>query len=340
VIDIDGSRGEGGGQILRTALALSVITGKPFRMHDIRAGRERPGLQRQHLACVEAAAKLCGTVARTTGIGSETLEFEPHDAWASEISIDIGSAGSTSLVVQTIVVPAIASGRAVRATITGGTHNPLAPPFEFLDRVFVPLLRKMGADVSVAIERHGMMPQGEGRIVLDVRASGALQPITLVDGGRIVASRAIAIVARLPRHVAERELAVAREELDDPTCELRELDDCGPHNVFMVEVERASGARDLVASQGRKGYPAERVAEDALDELLDYVEDDVPVGEHLADQLLLPFAVARGGRFRAHAPLSPHAVTNLGTIREFVSKTELPIRSEPAPNDAVDVIFG
>jgi RNA 3'-terminal phosphate cyclase (ATP) len=339
MVEIDGSRGEGGGQILRTALALAIITKQPLRMYHIRAGRERPGLQRQHLACVEAAAKLCGAATKHDGIGSMSLDFAPSDAWASELVVDIGSAGSTSLVVQTILVPAIASARALRATITGGTHNPLAPPFDFIDRVFVPQLRAMGADVTLALERHGMMPQGEGRVVLDVRPSGPLKPIALVESGPIVARRAIAIVARLPRHVAERELAVAREELDDPQCELRELDDCGPHNVFMVEVERASGARELVTSQGRKGYPAEHVAEDAIDDIADYIEDDVPVGIQLADQLLLPLAVARGGRFRAIAPLSPHAVTNLGTIREFISKTELPIRSEPH-GDAVEVIFG
>src|SRR5262249_47296571 len=160
--------------------------------------------------------------------------------WHNEIEIDIGSAGSTSLVVQTILMPVLASGQRFRATITGGTHNPLAPPFEFLDRVFLPHLRAMGADVRVLLDRHRVPPEGGGRIRLEVNAGSALRPIELVEAGKVVARRATAIVARLPRHIAERELAVAQERLDQPACEVRELDDAGPHNCFMAEVELAS----------------------------------------------------------------------------------------------------
>lgn len=340
MIEIDGSLGEGGGQVLRTALALAIVTRQPLRMTRIRANRSRPGLQRQHLACVDAAARLTGTTAHTDGIGADTLEFTPGDAIVPELEIDIGSAGSTMLVVQTIVVPAIASGRAVRAVITGGTHNPLAPPFEYLDRVFLPQLRAMGADVTLTLDRHGFVPRGEGRVILEVRPSPPLRAIDVVDGGPIVARRATAIVAQLPRHIAERELAVAQEMLVDPICNVVELDRGGPYNVFLIEVERASGARELVTSHGEKGYPAEDVAEDAIDEIADYIEAGAPVGEYLADQLLLPFAVARGGRFRTAMPLSQHAITSIATIREFIPRDALPIRTEQVDEDAIDVAFG
>ena len=336
-VDIDGSRGEGGGQILRTSLALALITGRKLRMKHIRARRKNPGLQRQHLACVHAAARLASTSAGELAVGASAFELvpQPREAWAEHLEIDIGTAGSTTLVVQTILVPAIVSGRPLRAVITGGTHNPLAPPFEFLDRVFVPHLRAMGADVTLTLEKIGVMPEGGGRVVLEVKPS-KLQPIEIVDAGRVVARRATAICARLPRHVGERELAVARERLNDPACSLIELPDDGPHNAFMVEVELESGARELVTSHGRKGYPAEDVADDALDDLEDFLEAGVPVGEHLADQLLLPMAVAGGGRFRTLAPLTSHAETNIATIREFI---DVPIRVE-ANGMAAEITVG
>lgn len=342
-VEIDGARGEGGGQILRTSLALSMITGRPLRMRRIRAGRAKPGLRRQHLACVQAAARLCG--ARVTGdhVGSQALEFEPGPigAAAPELVVDIGTAGSTSLVVQTILVPAIAAGVALTARVLGGTHNPLAPPFDFLDRAFVPHLRAMGADVAMTLDRHGFAASGgapgeqdrhddetprRGQITVTVGAGGALRPIELLDAGAVTARRATAILARLPTHVADRELGVVRERLGFAAedCHVREVTGGGPANVLLLEIER-EGGRELVTRFGEKGLRAERVAARACDELEAFLGAGVPVGEHLADQLLLPLAVAGGGRFRC-APLSSHAVTNLETIRRFL---DVPIRVDP-----------
>jgi RNA 3'-terminal phosphate cyclase (ATP) len=317
---IDGSRGEGGGQILRTSLALSLITGTPLHMMQIRANRSKPGLQRQHAACVHAAAQLSGATVTGGEVGSNELRFAPGTSWAEDLTIDIGTAGSTTLVIQTILVPAIASGRPLRARITGGTHNPFAPPFEFLDRVFLPHLRAMGADVTLTLEKHGMMPHGGGVILVEVRP-GKLHPVDIVEAPGVAHSRAIAIVAGLARHIGDRELEVACEEMPDPVCQLVELAH-GPHNVFMCEAELANGYRELVIAHGEKGKPAERVALEAIDELHAWVESEVPVGEHLADQLLLPLAVAGGGRYRT-GPLSLHATTNIDTIGAFV---DLPIR--------------
>ena len=336
---IDGSRGEGGGQILRTALALAIVTNRKARIKKIRAGRARPGLQPQHLACVKAAARFChGSVTAPGGgelaLGMQELELVPGAGLQPSLEIDIGTAGSATLLLQTILVPALASGQAVRCVVTGGTHNPLAPPFEFLDRVLAPHLRAMGGSLTLTLEQHGFLPQGGGRIVLEI-APSKLAPIAVMTAGPVVAHRATAIVAGLPRHVAERELAMAKERLDKPVCEVREFAKLGPHNLFMAEVELSSGVRELCTAHGRKGYPAEDVADDALDLLEDFVEAGVPVGTHLADQLLLPLAVAGGGRFRC-AELSLHATTSIETIQAFL---DLPIRTEKHAT-GVDVILG
>lgn len=317
-VEIDGSRGEGGGQVLRTSLALSVITGRPLRMRNIRAGRPKPGLQRQHLACVEAAARLCRADLTGNALGSQAIDFEPGPISLDELVIDIGSAGSTTLVVQTILVPVIAARHPLRATITGGTHNPLAPSFEFLDRVFIPHLRAMGAQLTLTLVKHGFAPTGGGRLALDVSAGGPLGALELVDAGPITARRATAILSRLPTHVAARELEIVRERLGFTAaeCEVREIEYAGPGNALTIEVERATG-RELVTGFGEKSTRAELIAKRACDELAAFLASGVPVGEHLADQLLLPMAVAGAGRFRA-APLSLHATTNIETIRAFL----------------------
>ncbi|HEX3480880.1 MAG TPA: RNA 3'-terminal phosphate cyclase [Kofleriaceae bacterium] len=330
---INGSDGEGGGQILRTSLALAMLTGRPLEMSRIRAGRARPGLRRQHLACVEAAARLCHAEVRGAQVGSQQLGFRPGVITGGVLDIDIGSAGSTTLVVQTVLVPAIAAGVALRAVIRGGTHNPLAPPFEFLDRVWLPHLRAMGARVALALDRHGFAPgeprgrDGHGQITLTVEP-GALRPVEIVDAGPITSRHATAILSRLPTHVAEREHAVVQDRLGltAAECEVRDVRAAGPANLLLVEVERAAG-RELVSSFGEKGLRAERVAEQACDEIAAFLAADVPVGVHLADQLLLPLAVAGGGRFRT-LPLSRHAVTNIATIQAFL---DVPIEIAPDP---------
>lgn len=340
-VEIDGSHGEGGGQILRTSLALAMITRRPLRMRRIRAGRAKPGLRRQHLACVEAAARLCHAEVRGATLGSQDLEFGPGAVTSGVLELDIGSAGSTTLVVQTILVPALAAGVALRAVIRGGTHNPLAPPFEFLDRVYLPQLRAMGADVALALDRHGFASGGgprdgvQGQLTLTVGAGGPLRPIEVVTAGPITRRCATAIVARLPTHVADREHAVVQQRLGFARheCVTRDVPG-GPANVLLVELERAEG-RELVTSLGEQGLRAELVAQRACDEVAAFLAAEVPVGEHLADQLVLPLAVAAGGRFRT-LPLSRHATTNIDTVRQFL---DLAIRVEHDGGAAL-VAFG
>ena len=348
-VEIDGSRGEGGGQILRTSLALSMITGKPLVMTNIRAGRAKSGLRRQHLACVHAAAQLANAEVYGAEVGSKFLDFRPKQIEAKTIDIDIGTAGSTSLVVQTILVPAIVAREPLRATVHGGTHNPMAPPFEFLSRVFIPHLRAMGAHVTLELDRHGFATGGGGRASHDeatqhrgqvtlVIEPGELRGIDVTETAPIRERHATAILARLPTHVAERELEVVREQLgfSKIECEVRDVSDAGgPANVLMLEIDRGS-SRELVTGIGEKGLRAEVVAQRACAAMKAYLDADVPVGEHLADQLLLPLALARGGRFRS-ATLSLHSTTNIETIQHFI---DVPIRIEDVRDGVVDVIVG
>lgn len=328
LVEIDGSAGEGGGQILRTSLALAMLTGRPLRMRNIRAGRAKPGLRRQHLACVEAAARLCHAQVNGATLGSQDLEMLPGVITGGVLELDIGTAGSTTLVIQTILVPAVAAGVALRAVIRGGTHNPMAPPFEFLDRVYLPHLRAMGADATLALDRHGFASGDRGplgQITLTVGATGPLRPIEVVTAGPVRSRHATAILAGLPTHVADREHAVIQKRLGlrPAECEVRDVQGAGIANVLLVELERPEG-RELISSLGEKGLRAERVAERACDDAAAYLAADVPVGEHLADQLVLPLAVAGGGRFRT-LPLSRHATTNIDTVGRFL---DVPIRVE------------
>ncbi len=325
-VDIDGSRGEGGGQILRTSLALSAITGRPITMRNIRAGRAKPGLRRQHVACVEALAKVCGATVHGAKVDSKYLELIPGPITGGDLAIDIGTSGSTTLVVQTVLIPAISSGLPLRATIRGGTHNPMAPPFEFLERVFLPHLRAMGAGVTLALDEHGFVGDrggALGQLTLEV-TGGALRPIELLEAGEVTNIHAAAIVSRLPTHVADRELAIIRARFPQASCEVREVRAGSTGNVVIIEIERAHG-RELITGFGEKGVRAELVAERACDEAAAFIAANVPVGEHLADQLLLPLALAGGGRFRC-APLSLHATTNIETIGLFL---DVPVKVEP-----------
>ncbi len=340
-VEIDGSHGEGGGQILRTSLALSIITSKPLVIRNIRAGRAKPGLRRQHLTCVQAAAAMCNAELRGATVGSQHLEFTPREATtATELAFDIGTAGSTTLVVQTILVPAIMARRPLHFTVEGGTHNPMAPPFDFLTRVFLPHLQAMGARVEMMLERYGFATGGGGKrdfydrevsdrgklaVMIEPQLTEQLAHLDLTTAGPITSRHATSLVARLPTHVASRELEIVRERLGFAAfeCEVREASG-GPANLLMLEIERG-GIRELVTVHGEKGLRAEVVAQRACDELSAFLDADVPVGEHLADQLLLPMALAGGGRFRCATP-SLHATTNIDTIGQFLT---VPISVEP-----------
>lgn len=213
MIVIDGSEGEGGGQILRTALSLAMVTGQPFRIDKIRARRSKPGILRQHLTAIQAATAVSGAEVEGAAIGSRELSFTPHRVRAGDYRLAVGTAGSTTLVLQTVLPALIGADAPSTLVLEGGTHNPMAPPFDFLARAFLPVLARLGPKVEVRLERPGFYPAGGGRLSVSVTPRGKLAPVEILDRGAIAAVRAKALVANLPVSIANRELSVIGSRL-------------------------------------------------------------------------------------------------------------------------------
>lgn len=318
-VRVDGAAGEGGGQILRNALALSLATGRSFTIEGIRAGRASPGLLRQHLACVRAATEIGRAAVEGDVLGSRSVSFAPAGVHAGDYSFAVGSAGSALLVLQAVLLPLLTASGSSRVTLEGGTHNPNAPTFEHFDRALLSVLRRMGARVTVALERRGYLPAGGGRVVAQIEGVAALSPLTLLERGDVLTRRVLAMSACLPDHIVEREAEEVRSRLDveetDVTL-IRESDAPGPGNAVVIEMESAA-ATEVVSSIGRQGRKAESVARDAASQAKRYLGAGVPIGLHLADQLVVPFALAGGGAFRT-LPLSAHTLTAIETARLFL----------------------
>lgn len=206
---IDGSAGEGGGQILRSSLALSLITGEPVKVGAIRKGRARPGLMRQHLAAVKAAAEIGQGEVSGAELGSKEIVFRPGQVRPGDYTFRIGTAGSTTLVLQTVLPALLRASGPSSITLEGGTDNPMAPPFDFLAQAYLPLVRRMGPAVSIALEARGFFPAGGGRFRVDITPGAQLARLDLLERGEVLRKRVTAIVANLPASVAMREIAAA-----------------------------------------------------------------------------------------------------------------------------------
>jgi RNA 3'-terminal phosphate cyclase (ATP) len=321
MIGIDGADGEGGGQILRSALSLSICTGQPFRIVNIRANRDKPGLLRQHLTAVLAAAEICTGEVDGAELGSRALRFRPGPLGAGDYSFAIGTAGSCTLVLQTLLPPLLMAASQSRVRITGGTHNRASPPFDFLARSFMPLLTRMGADVSLELVTPGFFPRGGGEIRAHIRSGGRLVPLSLTARGEHVGSSAEAYIAALPLHVAQRELAVIGKLLGwtpEQLCVRGLPNDVGPGNAVTISAG-FEHVTEVFTGFGEKGVSAERVAETAAREAQAYLAARAPVGPYLADQLLLPMALAGGGEFLATS-VTPHLRSNAAVVERFTSR--------------------
>jgi RNA 3'-terminal phosphate cyclase (ATP) len=320
MISIDGSLGEGGGQILRTSLSLSLVTGLPFQIVNIRAGRERPGILRQHLAAVLAATQIGEATADGAFLGSTALTFAPTTIKPGKYHFAIGTAGSGTLVLQTILPALMVGSLPSQITIEGGTHNMAAPPFDFMARTFLPLIERMGPKFQGNLERYGFYPAGGGRFVVNIEPCEVLSPIAIEERGHTSKPKVNAIVANLPRHIAQREVDAVASALGCDTEQLRITEtknSPGPGNVVMVEVE-TSAVTEVFTSFGKMGLSAERVAADVSSQVQAYLATKAAICEHLADQLLLPMAMAGGGSFST-VTASSHARTNMNVIAKFLS---------------------
>ncbi len=323
MIEIDGSHGEGGGQIIRSSLALAALTGTPVQITHIRAGRKQPGLKRQHLTAVHAVATICNANVTGADLGSSQLTFEPQKIRPGEYHFPIGTAGSTSLVAQTILPALTSAGSSSKVVLEGGTHNPWCPPFDFLAKTYLPQLEKIGPQVDASLESYGFFPAGGGRIQLSIEPRQQLRGIELLELGSIPTPKVTAIVSNLPREIAERECKLIERLSNWPSdCfHIVEVDrPVGPGNVVMIELA-SKNVTEVIISIGNPRVPAERVAKQALKAARSYMKCAVPVGEYLADQLILPMALAaaQGQKsvFRT-VHLSMHSTTHIDVVKKFL----------------------
>jgi RNA 3'-terminal phosphate cyclase (ATP) len=322
MMEIDGSQGEGGGQILRSALTLSMITGQPFRLTAIRAGRPKPGLLRQHLVAVQAAAQVCGARTSPVALGSATLEFTPGPIRGGDYRFAIGSAGSCTLVLQTLLPALLHADGPSTVRVNGGTHNPLAPPVHFLQRAYGRIMEKMGARIEIELLRFGFFPAGGGEVRASVQPCAKLKPIELLARGERSDGYVESFVAGVPSGVAQRELDAIALGMgwSGEQLRLRGLPaEQGPGNVLLLTLEHEH-VTEVFASFGEKSLLAETVAKRLLNDVRRYLKSEAAVGEHLADQLLLPMALAGGGAFTATS-ISQHALTNADIIARFLPVT-------------------
>ncbi|RDI25982.1 RNA 3'-terminal phosphate cyclase (ATP) [Pseudacidovorax intermedius] len=332
MIEIDGSVGEGGGQILRTSLALSMCTGQPFALTKIRAGRAKPGLMRQHLACVNAAADVCGAQVQGAELNSQSLIFTPGSVRAGDYVFNVGTAGSCTLVLQTVWPALMLADAPSHLKLGGGTHNPMAPPFHFLERAYAPLLAKLGAKADLALRRLGFYPAGGGEIDATIWPAGdSLQPFDLNDRGAKVESYAECFAPALPRSVARRELEQLGTGLGWSDAQLREAacrQNEGPGNALLATLVY-DHVSEVFTAFGEKGVSAEQVAREVVREVRAYQVCHAALGPHLADQWALPLALGlwcRGGvASYTCTELTPHATTNFEVIERF-----LPVRFSSA----------
>jgi RNA 3'-terminal phosphate cyclase (ATP) len=324
MITIDGSQGEGGGQIVRSSLALSLVTGRPFTIENVRLGRKKPGLLRQHLTAVRAAKEISDATAEGAELGSKRFVFEPGKVKAGEYRFSVGSAGSTTLVFQTVLPALMLAEGTSNIEVLGGTHNPFAPPFDFLTKVYLPVLRKLGPIVEPGECRPGFYPAGGGSFRIRVVGCQNLTSLKLSGRGKLVRREVRAMVASLPKHIGERECKLIARKTDwDAKCFICEevRGSSGPGNLVMIELE-FEHVVELFVAFGEVGKKAERVANEVLQEARKYLATDVPVGPYLADQLLLPMGIAaHQGHPCAYrtTPLTPHAKTHIDVLHRFLN---------------------
>lgn len=319
MIELDGAQGEGGGQILRSALALSMITGQPFRLTNIRANRAKPGLLRQHLVAVQASATVCGAQVGGADLGSRSLQFTPGAIRGGDYVFAIGTAGSSTLVLQTVLPALLKADAPSTVRVSGGTHNAMAPPVHFLQRAYAPVLAKMGAEIDIELKRFGFYPAGGGELLARVTPCAQLRSFDLMEHGARLNGYAESFIAGVPANVAARELATIGSGMGWSEAQLLHCGlpgEQGPGNALLVTLEHAN-VTEVFTGFGEKSVRAETVAKHVLQEVRSYLASGAAVGEHLADQLMLPMALAGGGRFSTNV-LSSHATTNAEVIGRFL----------------------
>ena len=317
---IDGSSGEGGGQILRTSLALACITGKSLHIDNIRAARRNPGLAKQHLSCVRAVCEICGGQCRGADLRSSVLDFQPAPVRSGDFNFDIGSAGSASLVIQTVLPALFLADKPSTVTVTGGTHNPLAPPFDFLSETFLPAIAAAGFRGNCKLIKHGFYPAGGGKITFDIQPwqKSTDRIINICEPGKELEIHARIYTAKLPPHIAQRQRKLLLQSgLNIRNVEHIEVTDSdGPGNCVMIRL--LGGERTTVFTAfGMRGKRSEEVISEVVGLAEGFLSSGAAIDRFLADQLLIYMAIAKAGSFTTNE-LSSHLKTNMEVIKKFL----------------------
>lgn len=340
MIVIDGSYGEGGGQVLRTSLSLSALLGRPVRIENIRARRPKPGLAAQHLTGVRAVARICQAQVEGAELGSQTLTFVPGTSpQAGNYTFDVaearvgGSAGATSLVFQTVFLPLALAGDHSHLTIRGGTHVAWSPPFHYLEYVYLPTLTHLGLEAEVAVEKWGWYPVGGGEMQATIRnqIAAPLRSVDLTERGELKRLYGFSATSNLPAHIARRQKQAVERALSksgfSPHIEIIDAPSPGQGTaVFLVaEFERTMAA---FTSYGARGKRAEKVAQEAAQAFLAYQRSGAALDKHLADQLILPAALMTAKLRLTTCQITPHLLTNAGVVEQFMTDTRFEIEGK------------
>lgn len=318
MIVLDGNAGEGNGQALRSALTLAILTRTAFRMERIRAGKQQPGLLAPQLAVIEAARVVSNAEVTGAELGSRALTFKPRSVHGGDLTLDAGPGGSACLVFQMVLPALLRAGRSSQVTIRGGTHEPGAPTFEFLSWSYLPILTRMGAKVELTLEAPGFHPRGGGELRARIEPS-ELDRLELEERGASLERHFVTKTAGIPPAAADRQLRVAKDRLSLAKTELTRVDHpeaLGPANITLV-LHRFEHVTAVFSGVGERSSRPEEVAEQAIGPSLRYLECRGALDEHLADQLLVPMAMGRGGVFTTSEP-SAHFDVQVELLRTFL----------------------
>ncbi len=323
ILLIDGSLGEGGGQILRTSLTLAMCLKIPITINNIRAGRPKPGLMRQHLACIYAAKEVCSAKVVNAELGSQSVTFIPGDITAGKFHFSVGSAGSTTLIFQTIFLALTQTNEISDVTFEGGTHNPFAPSYDYLIECFKPMVEKLGYKFDAHLENAGYYPAGGGLWRCRIYPKESSKVLSLTTREKIKKIHATVNISNLKHNIFEREKNVLKEQLDlrDNQITEKNLNSIRAGNAVGITIE-SGNAIEYVESLGAKGLAAEKVAREVAGKTREYIKNNTPVGEYLSDQLILPMLLGNDGEF-VTSNISSHLKTNIDTANKVLKENKI-----------------
>jgi RNA 3'-terminal phosphate cyclase (ATP) len=333
-LQIDGNYGEGGGQILRTTLSLSCLLKKPVEIFNIRKGRKIPGLQPQHLTSVNACKSISDAEVEGNKLRSPTLRFNPQRIKGGDLTFNVAeekrSAGSTSLILQALLLPLSLAEQSSNINVLGGTHVPWSPPFDYLKEIFLPMTRKIGCQMGLEIKKWGWYPKGGGEVNCSIQPAKKLNPLNLTGRGRLLNLTGISVISNLPTSIAERQrnqaLKILRERNFSPEIKIVQAPSIGQGTFFFLKAEFENSQAGFGAL-GEIGKRAEKVAEEACQEFLEFMQTQAAIDPHLADQLIPYLALADGQSSFTISRISKHLLTNIWVVEQFLP-TKITVEGE------------